>query len=248
MMLFISHRPIDVRPDPWVLPVGVGGLAPEGGISDRATGLHTLNDRLCEWSGILTAASLMRSGGLVTDSPWIGTCHYRRFLWLTPVRHRTVLTKIWRKTLNPMAGCRALIDPAHVATILEEFDCIMPRSIYYDLPLAPQYRSAHRPEDWEVFIDVLRDVFGIDAGRFFEQTHKLTPYSMFVMRPDRFLAYCDDAVQVIEGLLARLAPAPDAYQNRAIGFLMERYVTFSLHHQRLRAFETPVVLVDPEAQ
>ncbi|MGE0723123.1 MAG: DUF4422 domain-containing protein [Alphaproteobacteria bacterium] len=248
MMLFISHLPIDVRPDPWVMAVGVGGLSLDGGISDRMTGFSRLNPRLCEWTGILTAASLLRTGRLATDSPWIGTCHYRRLLWLTAVPHGTTRPHFHCATGNAMAACRALIEPWFVADILARHDAIVPRAYTYDLPMTSRYAKDHHAEDWDVFLEVMGERYGGVVRPFFDRTRSLVRCNMFVMAKDRFLAFCDEALAVIEELLVRLTPHEDFYQNRAIGFLMERFVTFLVDHSGMRVYDTPMVLLDPRAR
>ena len=245
MMLLISHRPFPIRPAPQVLAVGVNGLQPRKGISDRETGLHTLNHRLCEWTGILTAASLIRSGTLRIESSWVGTCHYRRLLWLTSERHGRVVPHFCRASRDPMAACQALTDPTFVEDVLQDHDIIVPRTFHNDRPLADQYAVDHVAEDWEVFVSILAEQYGADARRFFQRTHGFTRCGMFVMAKDRFLSYCDEALAVIEKLLVRLTPRDDLYQNRAVAFLMERFVTFTIHQMRMRAFQTPLVLLDP---
>lgn len=170
---------------------------------------------------------------------YIGLQFRRRFLHLRPMfnefapaaelNHRTDFGNspiIEIPGLGFIEYTMELADkPASAFDWIREFDCVTSRPEIYGYPLGTQYCAVHRPQDWTVFIDTMREEGFTDE----ELTiHYLHPSNIWIMKWAMFEDYMEHYWPVFNKLVERIVPPADGYQSRVFGFQLERFFSIWL--------------------
>lgn len=169
---------------------------------DQGDNISELNSVLCEMTSVYWAWKHLDKIG---NPDYIGFNHYRKF---------------FKK--------EDLVDFA-------DWDAIAAKPVLGgNLTLAKQYDVYHVYDDLLKALNVIADVHGNEtyskvASWFATETDMTAPYNMFVLRRDKFVKWCEFIFPVLFEIMKRIdLTGRDGYQKRAICFLTERLLSYSV--------------------
>ena len=236
------HKAYDRNPkSSWIQPIGVNGYKEEGFISDASgDNISQLNPCYCE----LTAQYWVWKN---VSMDYVGFYHYRRYLnyifdstWKDAFAFSTPNTSSILEYLTSEAQAESL---KHILSI---FDVVIPAKYASPLSIAEHYKSHHKTEHWNYFVDLLKKRYPKEKKYVdvFEMTNLNTVYNIFVMRRPLFNAYCEELFPLLDEIYNHFGLNYDSYNNRYIGFLSERFLNFWIYKNNLNYFETPMLMLD----
>ena len=195
-----THKPYRMPEDGAYLPLQVGAAGKEGiGFARDDTGdnISARNVNWCELTGLYWAWKNL-------DADAVGLVHYRRHF----------------------KGARGIATGAEMASLLAGHDVILPRKRNYLIETTySQYAHAHHAADLDVTREIVAErhpsyLAAFDAAMRSSKGHR---FNMFVMRRQRFAAYCEWLFDILFELERRLDIATySPYDARVFGFVGER--------------------------
>lgn len=230
-ILVATHKQYWMKEDESYLPLHVGkaGKAELGYVGDdTGDNISAKNANYCELTGLYWAWK-----NLACD--YIGLCHYRRYF------------------AKPNVGKdkrAAVLAKADYEKLLKQYDILLPRKRnYYIETVRSQYEHAHNKRDLDETEAIIQELYPAYSEAFTTvmNRRKLYILNMFVMRKDRFDAYCEWLFDILFELERRIDISTyDPYNARVFGFLSERLFNVWLEKQTATIGELPVVFLEKQ--
>lgn len=230
----------------WWIPLGLGGYRDSvvrRSDDDGHTSIASLNVRLNELTGLW---HLLHHCGDV----YVGFVHYRRFLSFIPLSIAPNNYPAFLELRASQSLMHFLQHPRQqqrIHELLNVYDVILPKAFTQAQTVANAYRSIHDSTAWDIFVDVCVDDFGFDRAHFDVET-RFYYANLFVFRLDEFRAYTKMLFAVLAKVRERVGelaadPGVRYCPSRYAGYLSERFMSFYVHHKRLRVAEVPHVFI-----
>ena len=223
-ILIACHRPYPVPKEPCYLPMEVGAALhaePIAGFTPDNTGdnISQKNKNYCELTALYWAWKNL-------DAEAVGLVHYRRCF----------AKRRFSKQAADVDDYRTALDKAPV---------ILPVKRHYWIETNySQYIHAHHEQDLSITRAVLAERCPEYLSAYDSEMQKRSGhrFNMFVMRQDRFNAYCTWLFPVLFEIERRLdISGYDAYNARVFGFLAERLLDVWIETNRIPYTELPVL-------
>lgn len=182
----------------------------------------------------------------VRDVSQVGFCSYRRYLFLSPAgpgfEHSAISAEATPARLAQLTGGEFA---ALASQMLGVADMVTVRPRHFPDSIAAQYCRSHRPDDWKVFLDVIRATLPRyrPSLEYFEVATSLR-LLIFIAHWEIFAEFMDDLFQVLRACESRILLPSEPYQSRVLAFLGERFFNLFLFHQRICLIDAPLVLLE----
>ena len=180
-------------------------------------------------------------------SPFVGFCHYRRYL-IPPI-----LSSWLRKTAIKPYGSGFLLEEAALfnqltqlnhqyqssfTEVLDNYDLVLPHSH----PLPPggflhQYFAYHPSSPFWQMLSILSEIdneLGLRAHQFFLRSRQAYWNNLFITRWEVFAQYCQFLFAVLFQLEQQVKLPQSPYQQRVFAFLSERLFNFWIWEHKLK--------------
>lgn len=236
-IIVATHKKYEMPTDEMYMPLHVGaegktdqnGKPLDLGYEKDNTGdnISHLNASFCELTGLYWAWKNL-------DADFIGLAHYRR--------HFSV-KKVGEKPSR-------VLTTEQVSALLESTDVVLPKKRkYYIETNYSQYVHAHHAEDLDITREIILEKCPehIDA---FDSSMKKTSghrFNMFIMKRDKFDAYCSWLFDILFELERRLDISQySQYDARVFGFVSERLLDVWLEANRIHYREIPYIFMEKQ--
>lgn len=242
LVLATMHKPyVHSESSSWLRPCTVGGFQLDEPFAySDASGDHIahLNAHFCELTTQYWAWKNLK------NVEHIGFCHYRRYLYLNPKPPKS-LTLVFDNSQGAVELMASALARQQALTLLRHADVIVPYPTYMADTVAQHYRNHHDAAHWDVFMDVLFSKYPEYAcfDTCLEELNRCYFCNMAIWKWSQFDRYCTQLFDVMFEVYRRVGKPTDPYQSRYIGFLAERFLTFYLYANALRAAEVATVIV-----
>lgn len=232
-----THKPYRMPDDPMYLPLHVGAaLHPDvcAGMTgdDSGDNISDRNGCYCELTGLYW---LWKN----CDADYKGLVHYRRHLGSARLGARLKRDRFER-----------IVGSDEVRALLAEHDIIVAKKRHYYIETVySHYAHTFHAEQFDACRQVLADM-APDYAPAWDRLMASTGahiFNMFIMRRERFDAYCAWLFPLLFELERRLDPAQygDAFQARYLGRVSERLLDPWLATNGYGFAELPVVSPEP---
>lgn len=230
-LIVATHKNYWMPGDAMYVPLHVGreGKKALGYIGDNTgDNISSKNANYCELTGLYWAWKNL-------DADYLGLVHYRR--------HFT--TKEARGTKE-----ERVITKDELKAILKHTDVVLPtpRNYYIETNYS-QYVHAHHAEDLDITREIIKEKYP-EYLLAYDMSMKKTyghRFNMFIMKRDKFNAYCEWLFDILFELEKRL-DISDYNQNdaRVFGFVSERLLDVWLNTNRIRYVDQPYIFMEKQ--
>lgn len=231
LLIVATHKDYWMPEDDIYLPLHVGREGKEDlGYAGDNTGdnISRKNANYCELTGLYWAWKNL-------DADYIGLAHYRRHFSYKGARG----TKQER-----------VIKKEQLQKILRHTDVVLPtpRNYYIETNYS-QYVHAHHAEDLEITRAIIKEKYP-EYLLAYDMSMKKTyghRFNMFIMKRDKFDAYCSWLFDILFELETRLDISKYSQNDaRVFGFVSERLLDVWLNTNRIRYVELPYVFMEKQ--
>ena len=230
-LIVATHKNYWMPSDEMYVPVHVGkeGKSDLGYTGDNTgDNISAKNANYCELTGLYWAWKNL-------DADYLGLVHYRR--------HFT--TKAARGTKE-----ERVITEAELKTILKHTDVVLPtpRNYYIETNYS-QYVHAHHAEDLDVTRKIITEKYpgyllAYDMSMKKTYGHR---FNMFIMKRDKFNAYCEWLFDILFELEKRLdISSYNQNDSRVFGFVSERLLDVWINTNRIRYVDQPYIFMEKQ--
>ena len=230
-LIVATHKNYWMPSDEMYVPVHVGkeGKSDLGYTGDNTgDNISAKNANYCELTGLYWAWKNL-------DADYLGLVHYRR--------HFT--TKAARGTKE-----ERVITEAELKTILKHTDVVLPtpRNYYIETNYS-QYVHAHHAEDLDVTRKIITEKYpgyllAYDMSMKKTYGHR---FNMFIMKRDKFNAYCEWLFDILFELEKRLdISAYNQNDSRVFGFVSERLLDVWINTNRIRYVDQLYIFMEKQ--
>jgi hypothetical protein len=215
VIVIATHKPFAPPNDDAYLPLQVGAAGKE-----RLGFLtdDTGDNISAKNGGFCELTGLYWAWKNLKDADALGLCHYRRYFKATP---------------------------AHIAELLEKFDCILPKKRNYFIETTySQYAHAHNAIDLDRTREIIAEqhpgyLAAFDAVMKSPKGHR---FNMLVMKRPILERYCDWLFDILFELEKRLdVSSYSANDRRVFGFVAERLLDVWILTNGIRYAELPIL-------
>lgn len=237
-IIVATHKKYWMPEDELYIPIHVGaeGKFDESGApldlgyvkDNTGDNISARNKNFCELTGLYWAWKNL-------EADWIGLAHYRRHFTLQPGRGDKKTKPITKEQLEP---------------ILDEYDVILPKKRNYFIETNySQYVHAHHAIDLETTRQIIEEKYPeyVDA---YDASMKRTSghrFNMFIMKRDRFDAYCRWLFDILFELEDRLdISGYNDNDARVFGFVSERLLDVWVDAKAIEYREIPYVFMEDQ--
>ena len=230
-IIVATHKPYWMPEDPMYLPVHVGAAGKDSiGFQrdDEGENISLKNANYCELTGLYWAWKNL-------DADYIGLAHYRR--------HFSNGKRLGGKK-------EKVISREELAEKLKEADVLLPHPRNYRIETNySQYVHAHHARDLAITRKILAEKDPEYVRAWDESMKKPTGhrFNMFVMKKDRFDAYCSWLFGILSELERRLdISSYSDYDRRVFGFVAERLLDVYVLAKKVNFVEMPVLHLESQ--
>ena len=232
------HKPFPRKSCDWITPVAVGNYSEPGAVKDNTgDNISHLNPYYAEFTTMYWAWKNAQ------DYDAIGFYHYRRYLHV--MHHEQDFTwegKIdkgshfqvdytqnqhFLETVASDAYKNRIIDMLSATEVISGFP------MRFDVPIPQQWIQHHPVEPLQVFLDELVKQYPNHQQliKVFFSKYGQICWPVFVMRRETFMKFADELFGLLHNVFAKIGTPYDAYNNRYVCFLVERFLPlwFMLH-------------------
>lgn len=211
------------------LHVGKTGKSDIGFVGDdTGDNISEKNPNFCELTGLYWAWKNI-------DADYIGLVHYRR--------HFTVKGKKGSKE-------QRIINASELSEILTKYDVVLPtpRNYYIETNYS-QYVHAHHAEDLDITREIISEKYpkylsAYDTSMTKTYGHR---FNMFIMKRDKFDAYCQWLFGILFELEKRLDISDYNHNDsRVFGFVSERLLDVWINTNRIRYIDQPYIFMEKQ--
>ena len=230
-LIVATHKNYWMPKDEMYVPLHVGreGKNDLGYIGDNTgDNISTKNANYCELTGLYWAWKNL-------DADYLGLVHYRR--------HFT--TKGAKGTKE-----ERVITKGQLSEILKKTDVILPtpRNYYIETNYS-QYVHAHHAEDLDTTRVIIKEKYpeylaAYDASMEKTYGHR---FNMFIMKRDKFDAYCDWLFDILFELEKRLDISNyNKNDSRVFGFVSERLLDVWINTNKIKYVDQPYIFMEKQ--
>jgi hypothetical protein len=137
------------------------------------------------------------------------------------------------------------LNDKKIREYLKKYDFIFPKKIRMISTCEEFYKSAHSENDWEIMINVLKEMYPqyyLTSQLIFQQKRSYY-YNMFITKKGALDKYCNWLFPLIAMIENRLdLRERDEYQSKAIAFMCERLFTLYVLHNNFKIKEVRICL------
>lgn len=211
------------------LHVGKAGKADIGFQGDdTGENISEKNPNFCELTGLFWAWKNL-------DADYIGLAHYRR--------HFTVKGKKGSKE-------QRIINTAELNKILKKYDVVLPtlRNYYIETNYS-QYVHAHHEEDLTVTRQIIQEKYPEYIPAYDDIMKKTCGhrFNMFIMKKDKFDAYCKWLFDILFELEKRLDISDyNKNDSRVFGFVSERLLDVWINTNHICYVDQPYIFMEKQ--
>lgn len=230
-IIVAAHKPYWMPEDKMYLPLHVGaeGKSSIGYTPDNTCdNISAKNANYCELTGLYWAWKNL-------NADYIGLAHYRR--------HFTVKEAKGDKK-------ERVATQKQIEKELEKVDILLPKPRnYYIETNYGQYVHAHHPEDLDKTREILAERYPEYVAAYDSSMKKTIGhrFNMFIMKRDKFDAYCEWLFDVLFELEKRLDISQyTPYDARVFGFVSERLLDIWLETNHMAYKELPYVFMEQQ--
>ena len=236
-----THKPVDLFASDVLVPVQVGSaLAPErfpwACHDDEGENISAENPLYCE----LTAQYWAWKN---VEADYYGFCHYRRYFDFSEDRHKeNPWGEVMEDYVSPRSQARYGLHDKNISRVVEGYDVITTE--FKDLRRFPggvgtprhhfELADRLRPDDLDRVVAILKDMhpdYAADADAFLDG-HVSCFCNMFIMRRERFFAYCEWLFPILARFIAETDMGDYSVEAlRTPGHLAERLFNIYYRHQ-----------------
>lgn len=230
-IIVATHKKYWMPTDKMYLPLQVGAEGKESlGYTTDNTGdnISSRNANYCELTGIYWAWKNL-------DAEYIGVTHYRRHF-----------------TIKGMKGSKQerVITSAQLENMLRNTDVVLPKPRnYYIETNYSQYAHAHHAQDLDITRTILEEMYSdyLEAYDICMKKSVGHRFNMFIMKKDKFDAYCEWLFGVLFELEKRLDISQYSQNDaRVFGFVSERLLDVWIETNRIVYRELPYVFMEKQ--
>lgn len=231
-IIVATHKAYWMPDDSIYLPVQVGaeGKTFDLGYEKDNTGdnISSKNKNYCELTGLYWAWKNL-------DADYIGLAHYRRHFCTPGVKGD--------KKSRVLTG-------AQMEKLLEKSDVLLPKQRNYFIETNySQYVHAHHAVDLDTTRSILKERHP-EYIKAFDETMKQTKghrFNMFIMKRDKFDAYCEWLFDVLFELEERLDISSYSENDaRVFGFVSERLLDVWIQTNHIEYQDIPYVFMEEQ--
>ncbi len=240
------HKPFPRKSCDWITPVAVGNYSEPGVIKDNTgDNIAHLNPYYAEFTTMYWAWKNAK------DYDAIGFYHYRRYLHV--VHHEEYFQwdgKIDKGshyqidyTKNPDFLQNVVSDEykSRIIDMLSATEVITGFPMRFDVTVPQQWIQHHPIDPLKVFFEELINYYPHRETlitSFFQQFGQIQ-WPVFIMKRDVFLAFAQELFTILHRVFQRIGTPYDAYNNRYLCFLVERYLPLWFIMQRINPSHVP---------
>lgn len=233
-LIVATHKPYRMPEDAIYVPVQAGAEGKEsiGYLRDDAgDNISAKNKNYCELTALYWAWKNL-------DADYMGLVHYRRHF-----------------TAKGARGSRSdkfarVLSGEQLADVLRKTDIIVPKPRNYFIETNySQYVHAHHAEDLDTTREILAEKYPQYVAAYDSSMKKTVGhrFNMFVMKRDRFNAYCEWLFDILFELEKRLDISQySAYDARVFGFVSERLLDVWLDTNGYPYVEQPYIFMESQ--
>lgn len=175
----------------------------------------------------------------------VGLMHYRRYFNFD----RSLLLYPPVVEIDSNSTINYSVEESYINKVLDVYDVILPKQVHHPYSVEIEYNRCHAVEDLDIVTDIInRDYPGYsDAwSKYLKLNNRCSYYNMFIMKKDKFDAYCFWLFDILEKAENEIKLSPYAYQQRVLGFLGERLLSFYCFYHNFRVKRFPIYFVNNE--
>lgn len=230
-IIVATHKKYWMPEDDMYVPVHVGreGKQDIGYQGDNAgDNISTKNANYCELTGLYWAWKNLKAD-------YLGLAHYRRHFTVKGVKG----TKEER-----------VIKKGQLEKLLEKTDILLPnpRNYYIETNYS-QYVHAHHKEDLDYTRDIIQEKYPKYIKAYDESMKKTTGhrFNMFIMKRDKFDAYCEWLFDILFELERRLDISTyNKNDARVFGFVSERLLDVWIETNGYSYINLPYIFMEKQ--
>lgn len=224
----------------WITPVAVGNYSEPGMIKDNTgDNIAHLNPYFAEFTTMYWAWKNGSSADIV------GFYHYRRYLHLDGFDENFV----WEGKIDKGTHFQVNIDEQpHVLDIVtsddykkqievafESTEAIMGYPMRFPVTVPQQWAQHHPIQAFELFLTHLEQQYPAQQHqiRTFFSGYGQIHWPIVIMRREVFQRFCSQMFPILFAVFNKIGTPYDAYQNRYVCFLVERFIPMWLLLERI---------------
>ena len=244
-ILVVTHKPVKVYHDDVYIPIQVGRNLSEYELNwqgdNTGDNISDKNLTYCELTAQYWAWKNLKG------VEYIGLCHYRRYFDF----HRQ--GKLFLSQTNYSDQIFSSLDlsiPDTVFDYIDEGKIVLAKPVNLRESVYVQYCLKHISDDLRILEKVVKET-GEMYDRAFRkvvyESHKFSPFNMFIMRWDEFECYCDWLFQVLKSVEERIdISCYNMVQKRVYGYMAERLLNVYVEAHGLSIRYYPVICLNNE--
>lgn len=230
-IIVAAHKPYKMPKNDIYFPLHVGKAGKTDiGFTGDDTGdnISKKNPNFCELTGLYWAWKNL-------DADYIGLAHYRR--------HFTVKGKKGSKE-------QRIINAAELKKILKKYDVVLPtpRNYYIETNYS-QYIHAHHEQDLTVTRQIIQEKYPKYIPAYDDCMKKTYGhrFNMFIMKKDKFDAYCKWLFDILFELEKRLDISTyNQNDSRVFGFVSERLLDVWINTNHIHYVDQPYIFMEKQ--
>ncbi len=164
-----------------------------------------------------------------TELDYIGICHYRRYFTSIIDKILIVLSKIFKNI-----DIETIIYGTTFKLIskMKNYDILLPKVKKINKNVKDYYLEKHIGEHYIIMEEVIKEHFEFLYETFLETSNMKIAYflNMFILRREIFDDYCKNLFEFLCLIEEKIKIPNDMYQDRALGFLGERFFNLYFHY------------------
>lgn len=222
------HKPFEVPGDPMYIPVQVGRKEAKSllGYTGDDSG-DNISDQNCYFSELTGLYWVWKN---VTDTEYVGTCHYRRYL------------------LNEKGY---MFTGAEIVELLSKYDVITTKNLQLNFSYYEGFSFHHKIRYLDETGQVIREQCPMYYETFQKLVHEKHTYfgNMLICRKELYDAYCAWLFDILFEVQRRVpVEEEDSYHRRIFGFISEFLQYVWICHNHLRVKECMVGMLGEKAE
>lgn len=242
------HKPFPYIKSDWIQPIGVGGYSETGFVKDNVgDNIAHLNPYYAEFTSWYWAWKND------CDYDTIGFYHYRRYLHLK--HHDEDFT--WGGKIDKGSHFQVdFEDNPHmlekvtseeykniITDTMKSTDVIAGFPMRFPVTVTEQWAQHHPMPALFTFLEELKNQYSNDQdaiNSYFSQYGQIV-WPILILKGSVFKKLCESLFPVLDRVFARIGTPYDAYQNRYLCFLVERFIPFWLSMERMHPRFFPTI-------
>jgi hypothetical protein len=232
----------------WITPVAVGNYSEPGMIKDNTgTNIAHLNAYFGEFTTMYWAWQNRTLPDIV------GFYHYRRYLhlrgdddnfeWAGKIDKGTHYQVDLETQSHMLDFVTSDEYKNRLEVMFESTDAVMGFPMRFDVTVPQQWSQCHPMPAFYLFIEELEKQYSAHSGqiRQFFSSYGQINWPIVIMRKECFIRFCNNMFPLLFAVFNKIGTPYDAYQNRYVCFLVERFIPMWLLLERINPIYVPTM-------